>query len=84
VDAGGWIAGACAGVALTTALFLRDRAPALVVLVLLTVAGAGIGWGGMLIQPDPSAGEHLAAVVILAGLIPAHVRIVLGPFGPRR
>jgi hypothetical protein len=36
----------------------------------------------MLIQADPSIGEFVAAVAMLAGLVPAHVRIVLGPFGP--
>ena len=54
------------------------------VLAVLALAGAGIGWGAMLIQPDPSAGEFAAAIVILGVLIPAHVRIVLGPFGPPR
>ena len=82
VDSGGWIAGISAGVALVTALFLRNRAPGPVVLAILVAAGAGIGWGGMLIQPDPSVGEFVAAVAILAALIPAHVRIVLGPYGP--
>jgi hypothetical protein len=37
----------------------------------------------MLIRPDPTAGELGAAVVGLAVLVPAHVRIVIGPFGPR-
>src|ERR687892_226837 len=30
------------------------------------------------------AAEVVAAVFVLGALVPAHVRIVLGPFGPRR
>jgi hypothetical protein len=56
----------------------------MVVTGILVAAGAGIGWGAMLLQPDPSPGEFVAALAILAVLIPAHVRVVLGPFGPRR
>lgn len=70
--------------AVATALFFRRRLAAPAVLVILALAGAGIGYGGMLLQPDPSAGELAAAVAMLAVLVPAHVRIVLGPFGPRR
>jgi hypothetical protein len=83
VDAGWWIVAGSSGLAIATAIFLRTRAPAWLVLALLVGAGAGIGWGGMLIRPDPSAGEFVLAVVALAALIPGHVRIVIGPFGPR-
>jgi hypothetical protein len=38
----------------------------------------------MLLQPDPSTGEFVVAVAALAFLVPAHVRIVLGPFGPQK
>jgi hypothetical protein len=84
VEIGGWIAAAGAAVALTTALLLRDRVHAAAVLPLLVLAGASVGWGGMLLQDAPSPGEFVAAVALLAILVPAHVRIVLGPFGPRR
>lgn len=73
-----------AAVALTVASVGRRRLPAVAVASALAACGVGIGWGGMLLQPDPSAGEFVAAVVLLAVLVPAHVRIVLGPFGPRR
>lgn len=84
METGGWIAAGAASLGLAVALLLRSRLPAVAVLVILAAAGAGIGWGGMLIQPDPSIGELVAAVGLLAILVPAHVRIVLGPFGPPR
>lgn len=70
--------------ALVTAFLLRTRMPGVLVAAALTLAGVGLGWGGMLVQPDPSTGEVIAAVAALAFLVPAHVRIVLGPFGPQR
>jgi hypothetical protein len=82
VDGAGLIA-ASAAVGLAAAFLLRRRIPSLAVAGILMLAGAGVGWGGMLLQPDPSTGEFVAAVAMLAVLIPAHVRIVLGPFGPR-
>ncbi|MGH2693120.1 MAG: hypothetical protein ACRDHM_11580 [Actinomycetota bacterium] len=84
MDQGAWLAAVSATAATGTALLLRRRLPAYAVLTILVLAGAGIGWGGMLIQPDPSIGENVAAVAMLAVLVPAHVRIVLGPFGPQR
>ncbi len=76
------MAGVSAVAAVLAAFVLRERAPAPVTAAVLAAAGAGVGWGGMLLRPDPSAGEVLAAVVLLAVLVPAHVRIVLGRFGP--
>jgi hypothetical protein len=84
LDQGAWLAAISATIALGTALLLRRRLSSTAVAVLLALTGAGIAWGGMLIQPDPSTGEFVAAVAILAVLLPAHVRIVLGPFGPQR
>jgi hypothetical protein len=82
-DAAMWIVVAAGAVALLTAFPLRTRLPAPLVTVTLAVAGGAIGWGGMLLRPDPSVGELVAAVVLLAVLVPAHARIVLGRFGPR-
>jgi hypothetical protein len=84
VDQGAWLVAVSATAAVGMALLLRRRLPAPAVLAILILAGAGIGWGGMLIQPHPSVGEFAAAVAMLAVLVPTHVRIVLGPFGPRR
>jgi hypothetical protein len=82
-DAATWIVVTAAAVALLAAFPLRTRLPAPLVTVTLAVAGGALGWGGMLLRPDPSVGEFVAAVVLLAVLVPAHVRIVLGRFGPR-
>jgi hypothetical protein len=84
VSAGVWLVSVSAGVALLAAFLLRRRLAPVAVTLILLVAGAGIGWGGMCLQPDPSVGEFAAAVAALAFLVPAHVRIVLGPFGPQR
>ena len=84
METGTWLVVVAVAVALAVAFVLRRRAPALLVAVALTLAGAAIGWGGMLLQTDPSNGEFFVAVVSLAFLVPAHVRIVLGPFGPQR
>lgn len=84
MGAGAWIVVASVAVGLVLAFVLRNLLPATVVALALAVCGAGIAWGGMLLRPDPPAGEVVAAVVVLAALVPAHVRIVLGPFGPRR
>lgn len=84
MEPGTWIVAVAATVALAAAFALRTRAPALAVVAVLSLAGAAIGCGGMLLQPDPSIGERIVAVAGLAFLVPAHVRIVLGPFGPQR
>jgi hypothetical protein len=70
--------------ALLTALVLRTRLSAVVVAALLTPAGAGLAGGGLLMRADPSPAEIVATVVVLTILVPAHARVVLGPFGPRR
>jgi hypothetical protein len=84
VDAGAWIVAIAVLVGLVAAFPVRSRLPGSVVAILLVVAGAGMGIGGMLLQEDPPAWEVVLAVVLLAVLVPAHVRIVLGPFGPPR
>jgi hypothetical protein len=82
VNAGGWIVAVSGAVALLAAFVLRVRLPGWLVLAILAGCGAGIAWGGMLLRPDPSTAEVVAAVAALGILVPAHVRIVLGPFGP--
>lgn len=71
-------------VGIPTALLLRARLPRSVVAALLSGSGAVLGWGGMLLQPDPSPAETVLAVLALAALVPFHVRVVLGPFGSAR
>ncbi len=79
-----WLVGGAALAALITSFVLRPRFAPVATGAILAAAGAGIGWGGMLLQQDPSAGEFVVAVVLLTVLVPAHVRVVLGPFGPPR
>ena len=71
-------------IALATAFLGRRRLPAPAVAVLLAIAGGTLAWGILLLQPSPSVGESVGSIVLLALLLPAHVRYVLGPFGPRR
>jgi hypothetical protein len=82
VDPGVWIVASAVAVGLVTAFLLRTRLPAVLVAAILAAVGAGLGWGAMLIRDDPSDWEFVAAVALLAILVPAHVRIVLGRFGP--
>jgi hypothetical protein len=79
---GAWTVAGSALVALVTAFALRTRLPGAIVAVILTAAGAGIGWGGMVLQEDPTTPELIVGVVLMALLVPLHVRIVLGRFGP--
>ena len=84
MNGGAWIVIASVALGLLLAFVLRNRLPAAVVAAGLVACGAGIAWGGMLLRDDPPAAEVVAAVVVLGALVPAHVRNVLGPFGPRR
>ena len=79
---GTWLVVISACLAVFTAFVLRTRVAAMLGVALLAAAGAGVGWGGMLLQPDPSGFEFVLAIALLALLVPAHVRIVLGRFGP--
>jgi hypothetical protein len=77
-----WIVVLSTVVAVVTGFVLRTRMPAAVVAVLLIVAGAGVGLGILLLQPDSTMVESILAVLVMAVLVPTHVRIVLGRFGP--
>lgn len=70
--------------ATVTSFWLRTRMPASLVAGLLMMAGAAIGWGGMVLQPRPSPFQTVLAVAALAVLVPFHIRVVLGPFGAQR
>ena len=69
-------------VALAIAFFLRTRAPALLVAAVLTACGVAIGAGALLVQDHVSTTNWVLTLVLLSFLVPAHARIVLGPFGP--
>ena len=75
------IAGGGAVAVLVTA-FLRGRAPGLVVAGILTACGAALGAGALLVQDHVSTTNWAVTEVMIAFLVPAHVRIVLGPLGP--
>jgi len=82
VSVGAWVAAASAGVAVLLAIPLRRSLPAPLIALALALAGAALAVGGMLVRTNPSTGEVAFAALLLAVLVPAHVRIVLGPFGP--
>jgi hypothetical protein len=75
------IAAGAAG-ALLTALLLRTRLSAAAVLVLLVAFGACIGAGALIVQDRPGLADWAVTVPLVALLLPAHVRILLGRFGP--
>lgn len=80
---GAWVAAAAAAVALLVTFVLRTRLPAPVTIPLMVAASSALAWGGMLLQGDPPAYEVVLAVVAMAVMGPLHVRIVIGPYGPR-
>ena len=75
------VAGGAIG--LVTALLLRTRAPAIVIAGVLTGCGLALGAGALLVQDHVSTTNWVLTLALIAFLVPAHVRIVLGPFGPR-
>lgn len=84
MDPGAWLIVAAVVAGLFTAFVLRTRAPAPLVAGILAAVGGAVGWGGLLLQDDPSPLEVWLTIGALVFLVPAHVRIVLGPFGRRR
>jgi len=84
VEPGVWFVVLSLLVGVATAFVLRSRLRSWVVAALLAVSGGSLAWGGMLLRTDPGTGEVFVAVAAMAILVPVHVRIVLGPFGPRR
>jgi hypothetical protein len=69
-------------VAVATAFGVRTRAPAAAVLAILTLGGLAIGIGAVLVQDHVSTTNTVLTIALATILIPAHVRVVLGPFGP--
>jgi hypothetical protein len=73
-----------AATALPTALFLRVRLPAPALTAMLTACGLAVGVGALLVQDHVSRTNVAVTLVLASILVPAHVRVVLGPFGPPR
>jgi hypothetical protein len=69
-------------VALATAFLLRTRAPGAVVAAVLAACGVALGVGASLVQDHVSTTNWVLTIALLAFLVPAHVRVVLGRFGP--
>jgi len=80
---GAWVAAVAAAVALLVTFVLRTRLPAAVTIPLMVAASAALAWGGMLLHEGTSRFEVVLAVAAMAVMGPLHVRIVLGPYGPR-
>jgi hypothetical protein len=70
-----------AGIALATGFLLRTRAPAPAVAAILALSGLALGAGALLVQGHVSTTNWVVTLVALSFLVPAHVRVVLGPFG---
>lgn len=71
--------------ALAVAFLLRRRLPGRAVFALAATASLALGTGALLVQRHVSAAEWTLTLAALSLLGPAHIRIVMGPFGrPRR
>jgi len=73
------VAGSAVG--LVTSFVLRTMWPAPVVALVLIVCGLAVGAGALLVMKHASATNWAVTLVLMAFLVPAHVRVVLGPFG---
>jgi hypothetical protein len=74
------VAGSVIGLAF--AFLLRRRAPARLVTGVLAACGLAIGTGALLVMRHVSPTNWTLTLVLMTILVPAHVRVVLGPFGP--
>jgi hypothetical protein len=70
--------------ALAVAFLLRTRLPGRAVFALGAAAGVAIGTGALLVQSHVSVAEWTLTLAAMFLLGPAHIRIVMGPFGPPR
>ena len=81
----GWAVLAASTLLLLAAAFpVRTRLPDRVVDVLLAIAGAGIGVGGLLFLEDVGVASWIFAPVFLAVGAIAHVRALFAGAGPFR
>ena len=71
-----------AAVALPTAFLVRTRAPAILVTAVLSLCGLAVGVGAILVQDHVSTTNCILILLLMPVLFPAHVRVVLGRFGP--
>lgn len=73
------LAGAVLG--LVAMFVLWDRIPAALALGSMSVCGALVGAGGLLVQDEAGVGSWILALVLLSVLGPIHGRLVMGPPG---
>jgi len=73
------VAGSLVGLAFAFAV--RRRAPAAVVAAVLALCGLALGAGALLVLHHVSVTNWTVTLVLMAVLVPAHVRVMLGPFG---
>ncbi|MDP9340983.1 MAG: hypothetical protein M3Q23_02505 [Actinomycetota bacterium] len=69
---------------LAVAFVLRRRLPGRAVFGLAAAASLAIGAGSLLVQSNVSAAEWALTLAAMFLLGPAHIRVVMGPFGPPR
>ena len=82
-DAGGvaLIVAGSVGVAVG-AFALRRRLPPVLEYVLLAACSVLVGAGALVVQDHVTTADWIVTLVLLAVLGPAHIRFLLGTFGP--
>jgi hypothetical protein len=82
-DTGGvvLIVAGSAGV-LLGAFALRRRLPAMLEYVLLAACSVLVGAGSLVVQDHVTTADWIVTLALLAVLGPAHVRFLMGAFGP--
>ena len=66
---------------LAVAFVLRVRLPGRAVFALAAAASLALGAGALVVQSHVSAAEWILTLVAMFLLGPAHIRVVMGPFG---
>jgi hypothetical protein len=62
----------------------RHRLPSAVTHALVALAGAGLGIGALLPQQGVRTAEWIVAPLVLAALLPVHIRLLFAGNGPLR
>jgi len=81
VDAGVGLIVAGTGLGLFVGFGLWSRVPARTAYVAVSVLGAVVGTGAMLLQQDPGPADWVVALGMLVAFTPVHCRFVFGEPG---